>query len=172
MCYVSCGTEGCYAANHALLPAPERYHEVRKRADSANWIRRQGEHIMKLRRVGGGVYKLARRSDADNVLKSTWVYARKLRAHKIDGLPEDSARVAAGGYGQIHGVDYGETYCPTMPQESYKINEAEAIGDPSVIYVKKLICQEPTTRASPNDVNSWSSRLAWEKHPSHTMLLF
>ena len=128
--------ETSYTANHALLPAPERYHEVRKRAHSANWIRRQAEHIMKLRRVGNngvGVFRLVERGAAVNVLKTFWVHARKLRAHKTDGMPEDSARVVAGGYGQVHGVDYDETYCPIMPQESHKINEAEAINDPSVL---------------------------------------
>ena len=92
------------------------------------------EHLMKLRGIGQGVYRLVRREKAPNVMKSTWVYARKMRAHHMQGTaPEDSARAVAGGYSQIFDEDFTETYCPTMPLESYKMNEAECINDPDAI---------------------------------------
>jgi hypothetical protein len=127
--------EAAYSADPTALPAPERYGDAMRRMDKAIWLKTMHEHLMKLRRIGEhGVYRVIRREQAGNVMKSQWVYSRKLRAHHEDGqVTEDSARAVAGGYGQIYGEDFTETYAPTMPMESYKANEAGAINDPDVI---------------------------------------
>ena len=126
--------EAAYKADTAAMPAPERYADAMRRGDKENWRTAMHAHLMKLRRIGEGVYRLVPRSEALNVMKSSWVFARKVRAHHEDGqLLEDSARAVAGGYSQEYGVDYLETYCPTMPLESYKINEAECLNTPGSI---------------------------------------
>jgi hypothetical protein len=124
-------TEASQAAN---LSVPKNYKEAIHRTDSTRWTTAMREHIMKLRRIGGGVYKLVKRSEAKNVMRSSWVMASKVRAHHKNGqAKEDSARAVAGGYSQEYGIDFKETYCPTMQFENYKISEAEAINDPSII---------------------------------------
>ncbi len=123
-----------YTADPTVLPAPESYSEAIHRTDSAIWIDTMRKHLIKLRRIGDGVYRIVPRKLAGNVMKSSWVFARKVRAHHEDGqTQEDSARAVAGGYGQVYGLDYTETYCPTMPMESYKANEAGCINDPDAI---------------------------------------
>ena len=122
------------AASDASKPAPNGYKEAMRRSDRKRWLKVMYEHIMKLGRIKAGVYKMVRREEADNVMKSSWIYASKERAHHDDGKgKEDSARVVAGGYSQVYGVDYKETYCPTMSFETYKMSEAEALNDPRII---------------------------------------
>jgi hypothetical protein len=128
--------EAAYAAanSEASISAPERYSDAMSRTDKIAWVKAMRAHIMKLKCIGVGVYALVPREQATNVMKSTWVYARKPRAHFEGGEAlEDSARVVAGGYSQEYGVDYIDTYAPTMPLESYKINEAEALNSPDEV---------------------------------------
>ena len=123
-----------YVPDPSALPAPESYREAMRRTDKAIWIAAMGQHIKKLRLIGEGVYKLVPRSEAANVMKSSWVFARKPRAHHEGGtVMEDSARAVAGGYSQVYGVDYTDTYAPTMPLESYKACEAKCINDEEAI---------------------------------------
>ena len=118
------------------LEPPAHWREIKARSDSTKWITAQREHIEKLKKLK--VFEVTTRAAVKKlgkqfrVLNATWAFCEKERAHS-GGEMEASGRVAAGGYGQEHLVDYDKTYAPTMAMTAYKANEADAAVDPTII---------------------------------------
>ena len=113
-----------------LKKAPINRTEMLKRDDSAEFIAAEKKHLDKVRRLK--LFKLTKIPPGANVMQGKWVYAFKERQHS-DGDVEKSARLTAMGFTQKQYIDYGETYAPTMAMAAYKMNEARAANDTSII---------------------------------------
>ena len=71
-----------------------------------------------------GVYKLVNRPRGKKVVKSKWVFRVKTNASgEVDRY---KARVVAKVYSQVEGVDYDQTFSPTVRFES--IRQLVALG--------------------------------------------
>ena len=66
-----------------------------------------------------GVWRLAVLPEDTRTVKSKWVLRKKLKADK--SLDKFRARLVARGFSQTHGVDYFETYAPTVQMVAVRI---------------------------------------------------
>ena len=71
-----------------------------------------------------GVYELVDRPKGKKVVKSKWVL--RVKKDSRGGVEKYKARVVAKGYGQVEGVDYDQTFSPTVRFES--IRQMAALG--------------------------------------------
>ena len=71
-----------------------------------------------------GVYELVDRPKGKNVVKPKWVF--KVKTNERGEIEKYKARVVAKGYSQVEGVDYDQTFSPTVRLES--IRQMIALG--------------------------------------------
>ena len=71
-----------------------------------------------------GVYELVDRPNGKKVVKSKWVLRVKTN-EKVE-VEKYKGRVVAKGYSQVEGVDYDQTFCPTVRFES--VRQMVALG--------------------------------------------
>ena len=71
-----------------------------------------------------GVYVLVDRPVGKKVVKSKWVY--RVKTDENNGNDKFKARVVAKGYSQVEGIDYDQTFSPTVKFES--IRQMVALG--------------------------------------------
>ena len=71
-----------------------------------------------------GVYELVDRPKGKKVVKSKWVF--QVKTNEKGEVEKYKARVVAKGYSQVEGVDYDQTFNPTVRFES--IRQMVALG--------------------------------------------
>jgi hypothetical protein len=75
-----------------------------------------------------GTYKVVPRPVGQSVVGGRWVLAKKKAA---DGTTKYKARYVGKGYSQIHGVDFNETWSPTLRGQSIRLLVSLAATDGS-----------------------------------------
>ena len=101
---------------------PKTYKRAMRSPDSAKWVEACAAEVASL--VENKVYEVVDRLASHPVITSKWVFKRK---RGITGEVEKyKARIAARGFMQEEGVDYGETYSPTVRNESIRMMIAAA----------------------------------------------
>ena len=71
-----------------------------------------------------GVYELVDRPAGKKVVKSKWVL--RVKANERGEVEKYKVRVVAKGFSQVEGVDYDQTFSPTVRFES--ISQMVALG--------------------------------------------
>jgi hypothetical protein len=102
--------EYCQKVKDNVLNSPKDYDEILKRDDNEKWEQAIQNEVNNLE--GSGVFEYLETIPKDiKILKSRMVYQL---SETNDGNMKYKARLAAGGYGQIYGIDYNESYSPTI----------------------------------------------------------
>lgn len=101
---------------------PKTYKQAMKLPDAAEWVEACAAEVASL--VENGVYAVVDRPVGKPVITSKWVFKKK---RGLTGKVEKyKARLVARGFMQEEGVDYTETYSPTVRYESIRMMVAAA----------------------------------------------
>jgi hypothetical protein len=99
-----------YAAKRKSDPDMPSFHEAMKGANAEDYIAAMKTEFKG--RLSQKTWTTRPRSDATNIIKSTWVFELK---RLPDGTPSNfKARFCVQGYLQTEGVDYFESYAPVV----------------------------------------------------------
>ena len=110
------------AAKEEVKQSPKKVQEALASPQKVKWEEAMRSEIASLRENGG--YKLVDRPKGKEVVKSKWVLREK---NDAEGRVEKyKARVVAKGYIRLEGVDYDQTFSPTVRFES--IRQMVALG--------------------------------------------
>ena len=110
------------AAEEEVKQSPESAWEALQGPHSKKWQQAMNSEMESLRE--NGVYELVDRPVGKKVVKSKWVLRVKTNAK--GEIEKYKARVVAKGYSQVEGVDYDQTFSPTVRFES--IRQMVALG--------------------------------------------
>lgn len=106
-----------YYANVAeALGDPMTRSEALSRPDAEEWKKAMDEEYESL--MKNGTWTLVDRPPNTNIVGSKWVFKLKRSA---DGTVRHKARLVAQGFSQKSGVDYFETYSPTIPHSVIRL---------------------------------------------------
>ena len=112
-----------FSCNNEILKHPLSFKEIYGRPDEKLWLKAVENELnnMKNKRV----YKYVSYIPKDkNVISCRWVFTyKKDDKGKINKY---KARLVARGFSQILGIDYRETFLPTLKQDSLRIITALA----------------------------------------------
>ena len=101
---------------------PTTYKQALKLPDAAQWVEACAAEVASL--VENKVYELVDRPPSHPVITSKWVFKKK---RGLSGIVEKyKARLVARGFMQEEGVDFTETYSPTVRFESIRLMIAAA----------------------------------------------
>ena len=101
---------------------PKTYRQAMKLPDAAQWVEACAAEVASL--VENKVYNVVDRPVGKPVITSKWVFKKK---RGLSGKVEKyKARLVARGFMQEEGVDYAETYSPTVRFESIRMMVAAA----------------------------------------------
>ena len=104
---------------------PQTYKQAMKLPDSAQWLAACKAEVASL--VDNKVFKCVERPASHPVITSKWVFKKK---RNLAGEVEKyKARLVARGYMQAEGIDYTETYSPTLRFESIRLMLAVAASE-------------------------------------------
>ena len=104
---------------------PKTYKQAMRLPDAAKWREACAAEVASL--VENKVYEVVDRPASKGVITSKWVFKKK---RGITGEVEKyKARIVARGFMQEEGVDYGETYSPTVRVESIRMMLAAAASE-------------------------------------------
>jgi ribonuclease HI len=107
----------CKKVKDNVLNSPKDYNEILKRDDRDKWEKSIENEKNNLE--GSGVFEYLETIPKDiKILKSRMVYQL---SEMNDGNMKYKSRLAAGGYGQIPGIDYDESFSPTIKFKTIKI---------------------------------------------------
>jgi len=113
-----------FSCNNEILKHPLSFKEIYGRPDEKLWLKAVENELnnMKNKRV----YKYVSYIPKDkNVISCRWVFTyKKDDKGKINKY---KARLVARGFSQILGIDYRETFSPTLKQDSLRIITALAV---------------------------------------------
>ena len=104
-------------------PEPKSYSEVLKSPEKDHWLEAMAEEedsIIELR-----TYTEMDPPSYAKLISSKWVFKRKL---KPDGGIRYKARVVARGFSQRFGIDFEETYAPTLSYKTFRVLCALAVS--------------------------------------------
>ena len=105
--------------------APTSYEEALQGAEGEGWKKAFDAEVKSLN--DNKVYSVVDRPPGKKVVKAKWVLRRKLLPNgKLDKL---KARIVAKGFTQREGIDYEETFSPTVRFESVRLMVAAAAAD-------------------------------------------
>ena len=105
--------------------APASYGEALKGPEGKGWKKAFDAEVQSLNE--NKVYSVVDRPVGKKVVKAKWVLRRKLLpGGKLDKL---KARIVAKGFTQREGIDYEETFSPTVRFESVRLMVAAAAAD-------------------------------------------
>ena len=100
-----------------LEPEPSSYTESQNTAEAQQWHDAAEKEIASLMQMG--VWELVKRPKDQKVLRGRWVNRRK---RNMDGeVVKYKSRWVVRGYEQREGVDFNETYAPTVKSMAYKL---------------------------------------------------
>ena len=104
---------------------PKTYKQAMRLPDAVKWVEACAAEVASL--VENKVFTVVDRPASHPVITSKWVFKKK---RGITGDVEKyKARIVARGFMQEEGVDYGETYSPTVRFESIRLMMAAAASD-------------------------------------------
>ena len=101
---------------------PTTYKQAMKLPDAAHWVEACAAEVASL--VENGVFEVVDRPTEKPVIPSKWIFKKKMG---LSGKVEKyKARLVARGFKQEEGVDYSETYSPTVHFEGIRMMIAAA----------------------------------------------
>ena len=104
---------------------PKTYKQAMRLPDADKWLEACAAEVASL--VENKVYEVVDRPASHQVITSKWVFKQK---RGMTGAVEKyKARIVARGFMQEEGVDYGDTYSPTVRFESIRMMLAAAASD-------------------------------------------
>ena len=101
---------------------PQSVQETLQGEHKEEWQQAMNSEMASLRE--NGVYELVDRPKGKKVVKSKWVF--RVKTNEKGEIEKYKARVVAKGYSQVEGVDYDQTFSPTVRFES--IRQLVALG--------------------------------------------
>ena len=105
--------------------APSSYEEALSGLESAGWKKAFAAEVKSLN--DNKVYTVVDKPSRQKVVRARWVLQRKLLpGGKLDKL---KARIEAKGFTQREGIDYDETFSPTVRFEFVRLMVAAAKAD-------------------------------------------
>jgi hypothetical protein len=110
--------EAAFAATEiAGIKIPQTYKEAMSSPYTKHWKNAMHEEIIAL--LENGTWKQVIPPKGANLISSKWVYTIKL---KPDGSIERfKARLVARGFSQVQGMDYNETFAPTVRMDTLRL---------------------------------------------------
>lgn len=100
-------------------PEPSSYNEAMTCKDNCLWRIAVEEQLQAL--IANGTWELVKRPSSKdvNVITSKWVFKVKYTSSGL--IDRHKARLVARGFTQVYGIDYEETFAPTLRMESLRI---------------------------------------------------
>jgi Reverse transcriptase (RNA-dependent DNA polymerase) len=118
---MACGRVELEQAEMALVTLaddePENYREAMKSANTKKWRQACEEEYNML--MGYHTWDLVEKPDDANIVGSRWVF--RVKRDNIGDINKFKSRVVAQGYSQIAGVDFQETFSPTIRLTSIRL---------------------------------------------------
>ena len=120
--------------------------EAVKLSDKEAWTKEEWQKAMQTELDGLqklGTFVKVKRPQDRSVIGGRWVLAKKT---DVDGTVKHKARYVGKGYSQIHGVDFNETWSPTLRGQSIRLLVALSAADGSHLRhldVKNAFCNAP-----------------------------
>ena len=96
---------------------PRSYAEALKCLDRRKWLIAIDEELCAL--IVNGTWEYCKRPVGKNIITSKWVFKVKYTHNNL--IDRYKARLVARGFTQIFGVDYEETFAPTLRPESLRM---------------------------------------------------
>ena len=112
------------AAMESSADDPKTYKQAMKALDSAKWVEACAAEVASL--VENKVFEVVDRP-THLVITSKWVFKRKRGLSRE--VEKHKARLMARGFMQEEGIDYSETYSPTIRFESIRLMLAAAASE-------------------------------------------
>ena len=104
---------------------PKTYKQAMRLPDATSWLEACAAEVASL--VENKVFAVVDRPASHQTITSKWVFKKQ---RGLTGAVEKyKARIVARGFMQEEGVDYGETYSPTVRFESIRMMLAAAASD-------------------------------------------
>ena len=107
---------------------PKTRRQMLKHKDNSSYTLAEKNELDSFNRLN--VLELVDRPIDKNVMKSGWVYDKKIDLH---GNLIHKARLVAKGYSQVHGLDFFEVFSPTMQTKTFRTLLALASNDSNVM---------------------------------------
>ena len=114
------------------LREPENYKDIFSMTDKAEWLKAVDEELNNMK-IYECIYiyiyiyiqLLIKYRNNANVISTKWVLKYKKNSECV--ITKRKAILIAKGYAQVYGIDYTNTFSPTLKQDSLRIIEAIAI---------------------------------------------
>ena len=110
------------AAEEEIKQSPKTVQEALEGLHGEKWQKAMDSEMQSLRE--NGVYEIVDRPAGKKVVKSKWVL--RVKTNEKGEIEKYKARVVAKGFSQVEGVDYDQTFSPTVRFES--IRQMVALG--------------------------------------------
>ena len=120
------------AAEEEVKQSPQSVQEALGSPQKEKWQEAMDSEMKSLRE--NGVYELVDKPAGKKIVKSKWVLRVKTNAK--GGIEKFKARVVAKGYSQVEGVDYDQTFSPTVRFES--IRQMVALGTSKNMHMHQM----------------------------------
>ena len=101
---------------------PKTVEEALQGSHSEKWRKAMGSEMDSLKE--DGVYEIVDRPAGKKMVKSKWVLC--VKTNELGEMEKYKARVVAKGFSEVEGIDYDQTFSPTMRFES--IRQQVALG--------------------------------------------
>ena len=101
--------------NENTLIEPYNFRDIFKFKDKIKWLKKELEIMKNL-----NVYKIVKTiPSGSNIILSRWIFKYKRDASR--NVITRKARLVAKGYTRQYGIDYKETFAPTLKQDTIRI---------------------------------------------------
>ena len=105
-----------------MKQSPQSVEEAVQGTHSEKWKKAMESEMDSLKE--NGVYEIVDRPAGKKVVKSKWVF--RVKTNELGEVEKYKARVVAKGFSQVEGIDYDQTFSPTVRFES--IRQLVAMG--------------------------------------------
>ena len=106
------------AAEEEAKQSPQSVEEALNSTQKGKWEEAMKGEMDSLRE--NGVFDFVDKPRGKKVVKSKWVL--RVKTNEIGEIEKYKARVAAKGYSQVEGVDYDQTFSPTVRFDTIRYN--------------------------------------------------
>ena len=111
-----CIMKASSASIHDIEDIPKNYKDAMSRSDRDKW---HEAHLSELRSfMDNKVFTIIKKPKDAKPVRCRWVYKKKVTA---SGSIKYKARLVACGYNQEYGVNYFETYTPTLALATFRV---------------------------------------------------